>query len=378
MRCSVDLSRKPQLDFLFRYEARFDISCPLGGAMLPGTSWLAFMRITNQLGKPKLMGEEFDIPQISRDATGEFDAPLSGLDVSLSGGFALGPGKYVVEIALTSPRGNAFLGRWRVKCGEDKAERHTPSALESGAVEPFQGASWDGALAKRGLRLTVLLHVDMPGSWWAARFNMFNTSNREYLLQSLASLLHQLPVQSVDLIAFSLDGQTVFFQRNSLDAAGFLELKKAVEQEKFDTVSYQALRKGSWAKFLVDLMRRQADSAQPPDAMVFIGPWGSHANEKLPQNLLGKLEFHNIRIFDLDYCKQTGTLPDGIERITKELHGTDYPIDSPRDLAHSIEAMPPQIRAAARLSNSEAPSPRTHSSKPGTVISSERPSSLKP
>jgi hypothetical protein len=339
--CSSHLPESPRLDFLFRYAASFEIDCRLGGAIQPGATWFAILRITNQFGKSVIMLEEFDIPQIPRENPTRFDAPLSEIQVAMSGGFAMGPGKYLFELVLTDQRGDTFRRDWKLKPSKYSGEEHIRSALQPGVVAPLLNTYWDGALASRGLRVTVLLHAYSPYYLHARLY----PRERADLLEQLATLLNQIPCQSVKLIAFNLDWQEELFRQDSFDADGFVRLEKALDQVQFVTIPYQAIMGAGWANFLVDMEQREATSDPTPDVIVFLGPWGSHAGDKLPSELLQKLETHKTQIF---YFKFYGfSPPDALEKITRDLHGSVFSINSPGALEHAIKAMRARMDAVS-------------------------------
>jgi hypothetical protein len=337
--CFFDLESKPYLDFLYRYLAAFEIDCRLGSMIQPGTTWFAVIRITNQFSKPTLMLEEFEIPQVPHGNDPRFYAPISKLKVSMTGGFAMGPGRYLVEIALTDQRGSSIRRRWRLKLPEYKEEEHIPSALLPGAVAPLSDPHWDGALSSRGARVTVLL--DVESLFHGARLS---AGYRAYLLQSLASLLNQLPCKSVRLIAFSLDTQEELFRQDILDADGFARLDKVLDRVQFDMIPYRALMRGASTRFLVNMIQREITLQQTPDAVIFLGLSGLQPVPKIPLEMLDHMETNDTRVYYLRYLRFGA--PDMIENLTRELHGTVIPFDSARTLAHAITTMSTQIGVA--------------------------------
>ncbi len=302
--CYFDLHGGLTWTFLFRYSTGFQIDCQLGSTVLPGTTWMAVIRITNQFGKSAIMLEEFDIPQVPHENHTALDAPLSGLKVSMSGGFAAGPGRYLFEIVLTDKRGNSIRRKWKLKLPGYKEEQQVSSALLPGAIAPLLAPRWDGALTSKGIRVTVLLDLESlyPFAW-------LRTWDRAYLLQSLTSLLDQLPCKSVRLIAFDLERQEELFRQDNFDADGFERLEKALGQVQFDTIPYQSLMRGAWAGFLVNLTQQEITTKQTPDAVIFLGISGNQAEAKFPSEMLNKLETQDTHIYYLRYLNLGVTCP---------------------------------------------------------------------
>jgi hypothetical protein len=191
---------------------------------------------------------------------------------------------------------------------------------------------WNGALASNGLRLTVFLNAYGPnGNTYLRAFE------RAYVMQSLFTLLTQIPCKSIKLVAFELDRQQEVFRQEPFDAGGFVQLQNAMERISFASISYQALQKGTWRRFLVDLVKTESASDEPPDVIIFLGAWGSHEWEKLPREEASKIEIANAHVSYFELFPLVGGAPDGVERLTKDLHGSVYAIRSPETLAQAIK-----------------------------------------
>jgi hypothetical protein len=355
--CAFDLSGGRFLDFLYRYPVGFQIGCKLGNKILPGTTWIAAIRVTNQDGKRVLMLEELDIPQVPRESQTRFDAPLSKLNVLMGGGFAAGPGRYLVEIALTDRQGDSIRKSWRLKLPEYKGAPKIPSAMPPGAVAPMHPPRWDGALNGAGIRVTVMLDIESiyPFPWLGAW-------GREYLLQSLASLLEQLPSKSVRLIAFNLERQQVLFSQDSLDSKGFTKLEKTLGQVRFDTIPYQSLRQGAGVNFLVNLTEQEIAPMDADGAVVFLGIAGMRPENKLRGEMLNKLETRSTHVYYLSYFNLGD--PDSIGDLTKKLHGAIFSFNSPESLAHAIAKISNQMGAAPLTPDAQTPGPEPKIANP--------------
>lgn len=244
----------------------------------------------------------------------------------------MGQGRYKLEFAVTDKRGHTFRKQRKLQAGKDKAARKVPVSLERGAIEPLINARWSGALAKTGPRVTVLLHAYSGGA-------RLNDSDRAFLLQSLEALLSDLPCQSVKLIAFNLDKQEVVFREENFDADGFVRLEHMLAGMKLGTIPYQALARTAWAKFLVEMTQGEATGEQSPDAIIFLGAWGSHEWDKVPKSMITNFQRSNARVFYLKYLPFAGAPQDGVERLTNDLHGSVFTIRSPETLAAAIKKM---------------------------------------
>jgi len=329
--CSIQFSGDPRLDLTFRYRAEFSIDCLLRENLQPGARLAAFIRVTPELGKPTILFEYFDIPEVLQQGKASLYAPLSKLEASMSGGFAMGSGKYSVEVVLTDRQGHTCRLLRRLNASEHSGAGKMPFALQRGAVGPLVDARWNGSLAANGPRLTVLLNVH-------SRIGNahLHAGDRATLLQSLVTLLNQLPCKSVKLVAFDLDSQQEVFNQEKFDADGFIKLEKALERMEFATIPYRALRKGSWTGFLVDLAQRESTLKESPDDIVFFGVWGSHAGEKVPQEMARTIEISHTHFVYFELFPWVEGGPDGVEQLTRDLHGSVFAIRSPESLEQAI------------------------------------------
>ncbi len=331
--CSIQFpSNHPQLDLLFRFTVEFAIDCRLGEKLPPGTRLVALVRVTPELGKPTILLEYFDVPQVRQHSPSGFDSSLSQLEVWMSGGFAMGSGRYSVEVVLVGDQGHTCRKQEKLKTAEVRGARNVPVVLQPGAVAPLVDARWNGSLATKGLRLTVLLNVH--GRFGVAQLHAWD---RAIILQSLVTLLDQLPCKSVKLVAFNLDKQQEVLSQDEFDSDGFSKLEKALGRIEFGTIPYQALRKGSWIRFLVDLTQRESSSKDSPDDIIFLGTGDSHAWERLPRDLTREIEISKTHFIYFELFPNVGGAPDGVEQLTRDMHGAVFAIRSPETLAQAIK-----------------------------------------
>jgi hypothetical protein len=337
LKCYIHLW-KPSLGFNLRYQTGFVISASLG-LFAPGERLVAFLRITPQGRPPVLLGESFDIPSILPDMVGGVDPKSLGkLELNMSGGFAIGEGHYAVGLLLLDKRGRSYYKRWNLRTG--KYSKHAvPLTLKPQTVAPLLSETWNGQLDAKGVRVTLLLHAS-PMDPFAAKLYAWD---RGFLLQALASLLEQLPCQSVKIIAFNLDHQREIFRQERFDAAGFSQLATALHELELVTVPYQALQRGNWLKFLVRLAQEQTSAKDPSDAVVFLGP-PTRFSSRVPKKTVRSFERTSSHFFYFTYYSPwTSYFPDAIDYLTRDLHGTVFRIKSGEDLGLAIQEMLAQI-----------------------------------
>ncbi|HEY6185330.1 MAG TPA: hypothetical protein VIW67_24035, partial [Terriglobales bacterium] len=215
LHCSVE-HFDPFLDFTFRYDAGLLVSVR-PEEFTPGAKFGAFLRITPQNGKPAYFGEQFDVPPIPAIMAKKLSAgQLKKIQLQMSVGFAIGDGHYAVDLLLADSQDRTCHAHWNLKT----PKHNYPLTLAPNTVTTIEADAWDGKLQKDGVRLTVLLHV-APLNPYSPKLHAWD---RGFLLQSLASLLKQLPCQSVRVIAFNLDQQQGLFREENFDDDGYARL----------------------------------------------------------------------------------------------------------------------------------------------------------
>jgi hypothetical protein len=336
--CQIHGQTRAWLDFVLRYGSGFSIECRLGQIQL-GETLQAFIRIKPQDGQAVLMKEEFDVPSRPQQRSAEPNSvKLDDMSISMSGWFAVGEGSYSVEMLLTDPQHHTSRKAWAFKAGKRDQARTLASALKPGEVAPPSAAPWSGKLDSKGMRLTVLLHVDSYGAETMAWY-------RAIVLQSLTSLLNQTPCREVRVVAFSLDQAREIFREERFDADGFTKLSDALEHLQMGTVAYQALEKRAWQEFLIKVVDEEAATKEPADAVIFLGS-GTHFDGAPPKPALHDIEGSPVHFFDFRYFSDR--VPDGVSRLTKSLNGSLFEIDSPGDLDQAIRKMLDEIRSAKK------------------------------
>ena len=338
MQCSISRVA-PFLDFTFRYESGFSILAPLT-QFDPNDEFVVYVRVTPKFGSPVLLTESFNIspiPQEMRTRIGR--KQLKKLQLAMSGAFAIGEGSYSVEVMMVAKDRRTCRKEWKFETHKQNP-RAIPLALKPNRVEPMVSDDWDGRLDGQGIRLTVLLHAT-PMNPYSAKLYAWD---RAFLLQSLTSLLKQVPCQSIRIVAFNLDQQREVFRQDSFDAQGFDRLTRTLQKMELATVSYKALERGSGPKLLVHLASEQRSAKEASDAVVFLGPT-TRFGDKMPQEMMQRVEEGGPRFFYFEYYPLFGSdFPDSIDYLTKGLHGTVYRIHSPDELARSIKKMSEEIK----------------------------------
>jgi len=342
LKCTVQKT-EPFLDFTFRYTAGYFLACGLE-QFEPGEDLVSYVRVRPQEGAMVLLGEKLRVAVPPSETASKIDRKkLKRFAIQVSGGFALGEGRYSVEVLLAGQRGRSCYKRWNLKVARKSNEHTLTLALKPHTIAPLEPSSWDGELAGkgRGVRLTVLLHAT-PMNPYASKLRVWD---RAFLLQSLASLLRQTPCESVNIIAFNLDQQQEIFRQDDFDAAGFTQLTQVLRELELGTVSYKALQRQSWHELLVRLVREQVGAEDPSDAVIFLGPTSRFAS-KVPKDLLKRAEAEGVHFFYFEYFPWRYEFPDAIDYLTRDLEGTVFKIHSAGELGQAIQKMLAQTKPA--------------------------------
>lgn len=343
LRCDVR-PWTPFLDLNFRFETGLVLSFRIP-QIIPGRELLAYLRVTPEGMAPVFLKAAFTLPSAdSHSLINPDQVYLQNGRLTISGVFSVGEGRYAVELlVLHNPR--SCYKRWTIKTGSHH-NRTVPLALEAGAVAPLARESWDGKLDPKGMRMTILLD--------AAPINpsspVLHAWDRAFLLQTLSSLLTQIPCQAVRLIAFDLQQQRVLFESHPFGASSFDELANVLRSVERATVSYQALRPGTVRSFLLRLAQEQISATSPPDAVIFLGP----ATQSDERSLKPLPEPPGPRFFYFEFHSYVPLFPDRIARLVKHLHGEVFPFSSANELARAIQKILAQIKPLDATVDSQA------------------------
>ncbi len=335
--CSI-IRQHQYLDFAFRYDTGFLVTLHPRD-FSPNSHLTTYLRVTPTTGSPVFLQRIFNIPPIPPEMLkGLTPQILRKMDLELSGGFAAGEGRYKVEVMLLDEHEHTCREHWNLQIPRLK-QHSIPTALEPNTVVPLETNSWDGKLDANGIRLTVLLHAAPIDSESAKLYAL----DREFLLQSLSSLLKQVPCRSVEVIAFNLEQQKEFFRQEHFDGIEFSRLDDALQKLELATVPYQALTRDAWAKWLVQLAHEQTSMTSPSDAVVFLGPnaryWKKIPGE-LRENPAGPPQFFYFEYFPT----VMNDLEDSIDSLTRNMRGTVYKIHSADELGESIRKMMSKLK----------------------------------
>jgi hypothetical protein len=170
--------------------------------------------------------------------------------------------------------------------------------------------------------------------------------DRILLLGSLASLLESVPARSVRLVVFNLDQQKELFRQDDLAPESFGQVAQAINGLQLQLVDYHVLEKrNGYVELLADLVNQELRSAEPPDAVIILGP-PTRYYDKLQENALEQHVPANPQFFFLEYkpyWRHVAELPDLIASAVKKLKGKILMVHTPADFAKAIQQIDTQV-----------------------------------
>lgn len=316
----------PFLDFAFRIQTGYLLSSNLA-QFTPGEQPVTYLRVTSEKASPVVMRSIIELPPIPADvALTKNLQDLKKARITTSGAFNIGEGRYEVELLLVNQQGRSCYKRWHMQT-DKSVHVAVPVAMGPQSVAPLLHDSWDGKLDPHGVRLSILLDA-APMNPLAPHLH---TWDRTLLLQTLESLLQRIPCRSVQFVAFNLEQQREIFRQEKFDVDGFLKFSNLLKHLELTSISYQALQRGSTARFLSKIVQEQISAPSPADAVFFLGPATRFDQKPAVENQEGSPSFF---YFELHW--PGAHFPDSIEHLTKELHGSTFVITTANELAAAI------------------------------------------
>lgn len=333
LQCKLKIVR-PFLDFSFRFESGYIVTCPMRQFGGKKATLDTFVRVSRARAPPRLLGVSHDVPGVPAGMT---RTNVKHSSARFSGGVSLGEGRYTVRLLVRDDRGRFFTKTWKINAFRGQRERGAPLELLPGEVTPVGAGPWERLRPSTpGLKLTILLDAAPAGGY----SQQLHPWDRVLLLQTLSSLLEQTPCRSVRVIAFNLGQERQIFDQDRFNDSGFVRLSRTLSGLSLGTISYHAIEQGAGGHFIASLVNRETGGANPPDAVVILGP------KLLPLRRLARqpepaTKSEGARLFYFQYFPNSRSVPDSsdpIASLIKARGGTVFTIDSPTELARAIRA----------------------------------------
>jgi hypothetical protein len=334
---------KPALRFDLRFHADYTVSIPVKNLAPGGEELLVQLRITPTVhpqADEVLMTDRLNVPAIPQDAKGWGSFP---------GGFALGPGRYRVDLLMRDRYGRYCSSHWqaeaRLAAGEwDLPIGLPPNMVAALAEEPRTGHATRVSGDGDPLNVKILLNV-APAD-----------TSRTFLdrgeLEVLGSLLQNVGREprfhSFTLVAFNIHTQKLIHRQDNVSRIDTRSLRAAIENSDAGTIDYQSLlNPRSESKFIARVLAGELGAGMPePDIVVVAGPKAS-VEGKVPLEQLKVLGGAAFPIFYFSYVADPMQNPfrDPIGAALKVFKTSfEYKIIRPRDMGVAISDLLSWVR----------------------------------
>jgi hypothetical protein len=366
LRCDINPVR-PALNFGFRFQAGYTATVPLAQFRGTGHKLTVHARVTPEGREPVYLTKTEALPEV----------PETKIDAVTSGTFIVGDGTYGLEVLVEDELHRNCRGSWQLQARRWGSERQLKQTAPPGAVEEISKSGSRTVEAKSGPkigRLTILVNA----APLLANRSALGPDDIQRLEDSIASLLRELPAESVRLIAFNLDQRAIILRKDEFVLAEMDELTAALRELELGLVDYRVLRDRPLpVDLLLGVAQAELQDSKPADAIIVLGP-RTRLQDDVRPDALGKRPAAIPAIFDLAFQFERRTLPvrgpdprtgisdasqgrggeiqvqrnwpdtyvtpaDTIERLVSRLKGQTIPIGTPHDLADAIQRMDPRI-----------------------------------
>ena len=333
--CTV-IADSPVLGFDLRFHSGYRATFRIKTLAAAG-GWLqAVIRLTPAApgSKTVVLRQRFTIPDVPLDAKG---------DVTLSGGFDLGPGRYRVDWMIRDANERVCSSRWELEAKPGRGEGDLPFTLEPNSISGGEenAADYESQTQRdqaHPLYVKILLNLSPPKA-----DGILSTADAGALLSILSRLVREPNIGRVSLVAFNLRGQKVVYQQEEANKIDFSALTNAWWSPAGSTIDYRFLQdRLSETHFVTKLLTDQLGArTQSPDAIIIVGPKVT-LDRKVPLESLRAGGVAMCPIFYLNYNPNPVDEPwaDTIGSALKAYkQAISYNIQFPHDLGVAMKKM---------------------------------------
>lgn len=363
---------RPFVDFAFRFELGYLVHCPLKAFDGVETTIAAYTRVQAGDGAPVWFSQWYRVPGIPDVARTHVNLQRDHSEIEFSGVFAAGEGEYSVDLVVVDREHRLYHKNWRSKVYARGSESKTPISLQPNTVAALGVPEWPRTVSERNLnRLTVLVDA-VPVHGGSTKLRAWD---RGFLVETLSSVLTQLPSNSVRVTAFNLDQQQHVFEADEFDLQQARRFSHALDRLELGKVSYEVLQHSQGAcEMLMDLFARERYAQPAPDAIIVLGP-ANRLMDKVPSDwsldrraagpplfylkyspnmpirlrspFTGIMGMHTDLSADLSNLKvgdNNGDFPDIVQHVAALDGGTTINVHSPSDLAEALKRIQHKLR----------------------------------
>lgn len=336
LNCRVSPIR-PRLNLGFRFQTGYTVEVPMKQYSGAGHWWSAVVRVTPETEErePVWLVTRMRIPPV----------PETKVTAEFSGAYLVGEGKYRVDMLLVDDSNRICTAGWNIRAKLSDEIREVRPGMPPGAVDDISLRRWprltaaaasasSGGVEPQG-NVSILLHA---AATTPNRVRL-RGYDRTVLLSALVSLLERLPVANVQLTIFTMDGQKEIYHTDELSTKTFSEAVEALNALELGIVDYSTLQnRGGHIDLVSDLLNRELESKDAPDAVIFLGPVARSSdrlsNDALPvREGLPPVYYVQLRPWRL----MASVHNDTISRTVRKLGGRTKEVYSPEDFAEAIQ-----------------------------------------
>jgi hypothetical protein len=260
----------------------------------------------------------------------------------------LGEGKYTVELVLMDNRERVAQKKWKATAVRRRDEKKVQVTTRPFTATAVSTRLWPvkPAAPASGIRLTILLDA-APVNPHSLKLRAWD---RAFLLDSVASVLREIPSDTVRVVAFNLDQQEEIFRQDDFDRSGLGRLAHALRKLELGSISYRKLgQPQGWSEILTRLSKEEIESKEPADAVIFLGPT-TRLSDKMPKEAPMLPKEKRPRFYYLEYFpawRRGNEMPDAIHHFTAQCDGTVLKIHSPGEFATAIHKLRTELHINA-------------------------------
>jgi len=320
---------KPALGFDLKFHAGYEVSIPL--KELAGEQNLLTMiyRVTpdNHKDEPVYMSQRVNVPSIEDNAKG---------DAYLQGSMDVGEGKYHVDWLMRDRTERVCSAYWDIDASLAPKDKQVALEIRPGEVratdtEPFKDEPPVEREQPGGpLNVKVIVNFAPQDSGSAT----LQPLDMNALVSILRNIAREPQIGKFSIVAFNLQKQRVVYRQENSSQIDFPALGQALNSLKLGTVDVKKLsQKRGETEFLADLISREMNTQDHPDAVIFAGP-KAMLDDGVPQESLKQVGDLEFPVFYMNYNLNPQAAPwrDAIGNAVKYFKGFEYTISKPRDL----------------------------------------------
>lgn len=259
------------------------------------------------------------------------------------GWFWVGEGKYTIDLRVLDERGRSCRKEFHIE-----ADSRLKLSLPPGAVADMTAGNLAEQLASDPRphlkRLTLL--VDAAPLWYlSTSFPLkLRPADRQAILESLLAALREIPADSIRLICFSLDQQSIVFRDDDFHLESVAKVSDALKRVDFSKVdSSRTAGPRGHLDFLEKLIKGEVHADPPADAVIFLGPQ-ERFRDAIPAGELDTGEA-GPRLFYVRSLLHAPTLtPDGsIAQAVSAMHGKTLDYRDPETLIQAVNRIRQEV-----------------------------------